>query len=141
MVACIFLTLVLSVIYVVVEITIAPTVAPDGNPHIRVKSDYVLKLLQCIAGVLAMLLLGLVRKKLHISIPSKMLVIYAVFFYCAIYLGEVYSFYFNIPHWDTVLHTFSGAMLGVIGFSIISFLNKTDHIPVNLSPLFVAVFA
>ena len=32
-------------------------------------------------------------------------------------------------------------MLGALGFSVINFLNKTDRVPMNLSPLFVVVFA
>ena len=70
-----------------------------------------------------------------------MMVLFALFLYCAIYLGEVRDFYYHVPHWDTILHTFSGAMLGALGFSVINFLNKTDRVPMNLSPVFVASFA
>ena len=98
-------------------------------------------LLQCIVGVAAMLLPSLLKRTLNLVIPSKMMLLFAVFLYCAIYLGEVRAFYYNVPHWDTILHTFSGAMLGALGFSVINFLNKTDRVPMNLSPLFVVVFA
>ena len=30
-------------------------------------------------------------------------------------------------------------MLGALGFSVVNFLNKTDRVPMNLSPLFVVV--
>ncbi len=140
LVGFIFLTLLLSAIFVTIEIILAPTVALEDNPFIRIKSDYVLMLSQCIFGVFAMLLPGALKKRVRLDIPSNMLIIYAVFLYCAIYLGEVRSFYYSVPHWDTVLHTFSGAMLGALGFSFINFLNKTDHVPLNLSPVFVAAF-
>ena len=39
------------------------------------------------------------------------------------------------------MHTFSGAMLGALGFSFVTFLNDTDRVPLNLSPLFVVAFA
>ena len=39
-----------------------------------------------------------------------------------------------------VLHTLSGAMLGALGFSVLTFLNKTEGIPVSRSPAFVALF-
>ncbi len=136
----IFVTLIMSCIFISIRIALAPTVAPVNHSDIRVKGDYVLMLLQCILGVIAMLLPSIASKRLHISIPSNMIFVYAIFLYCAIYLGEVRSFYYNVPHWDTMLHTFSGAMLGALGFSFINFLNKTDHVPVSLSPLFVAVF-
>ncbi len=135
----VFLTFLVSAIYVVTAITLAPTTATSTDTH-RVKGDYVLMLFQCILGIFAMLLPGILRKRLHISMPSKMIVMYALFLYCAIYLGEVREFYYRIPQWDAILHTFSGAMLGALGFSFINFLNKTDKVPLSLSPLFVAVF-
>ena len=42
--------------------------------------------------------------------------------------------------WDTILHTFSGAMLASLGFSVITLLNKTERIPMIMSPSFVAIF-
>lgn len=39
-----------------------------------------------------------------------------------------------------ILHALSGAMLGALGFSVLTFLNKTEGIPVSMSPAFVALF-
>ena len=64
-----------------------------------------------------------------------------LFLYCAIYLGEVKNFYYTIPYWDTILHTCSGAMLGALGFSFVSLLNRQQQIPVQLTPVFVSLFA
>lgn len=136
----IFLTLVFSIIFVSVRRYHAPAVADPGDLNVRVKSDYTLMLLQCIFGTLALFLPSFIEKRFKIVIPSGMIVAYAIFLYCAIYLGEVRSFYYQVPHWDKILHTFSGAMLGAFGLTLISFLNKTDKIPVYLSPLFVAIF-
>ncbi len=140
LISFIFITFVLSTIFVTIAFIMAPTVVTDDNPFERVKGDYVLMLLQCIVGIFAMLLPGILRKRIRLEIPSNMLIIYAVFLYCAIYLGEVRAFYYNVSHWDTILHTFSGAMLGALGFSFINFLNKAEQVHLSLSPLFVAVF-
>ena len=137
----VFLTLVASAVFVAVELVLAPSTQEGAQPFQRLKSDYVLMLAQCVLGVIAMLLPGMFQRRFNLIIPSNMLMLYTVFLYCAIYLGEVRSFYYSVPHWDTILHTFSGAMLGALGFSIISFLNKTDRVPLNLSPAFVAIFA
>lgn len=136
----VLISLVLSIGYVILEIVLSPSVADPSAPYQRVKGDYVLMLAQCVLGVLAMFLPSILHKRAHLIIPSNMLVVYAVFLYCAIFLGEVRRFYYIVPHWDTILHTFSGAMLGALGFSFITFLNKTERIPVNLSPAFIAVF-
>ena len=137
----IFFTMAGSSIFVVVQIILAPTIAPSSDITIRVKSDYVLMLLQSMFGVIAMLFPGYLRRKAKLNIPTVMISAYAVFLYCAIYLGEVRSFYYLIPHWDTILHTFSGMALGALGFSIVSLLNKSESIAFSLSPIFVAMFA
>lgn len=137
----VLITLISTIIFLVFEIDKAPTVADANNPFIRIKSDYALMLSQCILGVIAMLLPGMLEKKLKIAIPSNMLLLYTIFLYSAIYLGEVRSFYYNISNWDNILHTFSGAMIGALGFSIVTLLNNTEKVPINLSPIFVALFS
>ena len=75
-------------------------------------------------GLIVMFLPSFVERKLSLRIPNYMFVLYFVFLYCAIYLGEVWSFYYRIPFWDMILHTFSGMMLGALGFSLVSLLNS-----------------
>lgn len=133
-------SLVLSAVYVTVMMILAPSRAEPSLPDDRAKSDYVLMLAQCILGIFAMLMPGLLEHRINVKIPSGMLVLYALFLYGAIYLGEVRSFYYSIPYWDSILHFFSGGMLSTLGFSLIVLLNRTDRIPVNLSPIFISVF-
>jgi uncharacterized membrane protein YjdF len=135
----VFISLALATIYIVVVLVMAP--AHAEKVFERTKSDYVLMLLQCLLGLAAIAIPSFLQKKLNFVIPSNMMVFYTLFLYGAIFLGEVMAFYYKVPHWDTVLHTLSGAMLGALGFSVITFLNKTDGIPINMSPLFVAFFA
>ncbi len=136
----VLLSLLLAIVYVIFAIQNAPSEPDPSNPYLRVKSDYSLMLLQCVLGVLAMMLPGVLMHRIRIEIPSNMLVLYTIFLYCAIYLGEVRSFYYMVPHWDTVLHTFSGGVLATLGFSVITLLNKTERIPMIMSPAFVALF-
>jgi uncharacterized membrane protein YjdF len=137
----VFFTFIATSCYVTVRIIIAPS-APS-TPYItdRVKSDYVLMLLANLFGASAMLLPGFLSRKFNLSIPSVMMIVYAVFLYCGIYLGDVRNFYYTVPHWDTILHIFSGAALGALGFSIVSLLNKPGSSTCCLSPGFVALFA
>ena len=133
-------SLLISVIFLIFRAIFAPGSMEDDS-SMRTKSDYILMMLQCTLGIIAMLLPGLLTKRLRIVIPSGIYILYVIFLYCAIYLGEVRSFYYSVPHWDTILHCFSGAMLGALGFSFVTLLNNTQRVPVNLSPSFVAVFA
>lgn len=104
-------------------------------------SQYVFMLLQCVLGIIALILPAYIERKAGVEIPSNMMILYVVFLYCAIFLGEVQNFYYVVPYWDILLHTFSGGMLGALGFSVITYMNNSTKIPINLSPMFVACFA
>lgn len=117
------------------------TQSSDITDGLRSTGDYVLMLVQCILGLLAMFLPVLLARRFEFRLPSTMYVVFVLFLYAAIFLGEVRSFYYTVPHWDTILHTFSGGMLGALGFSLVSWLNKDKHTTLQLSPLFVAIFA
>jgi mannose/fructose/N-acetylgalactosamine-specific phosphotransferase system component IIC len=134
-----FFTLVFSIIFVVYKLVNAPSISEDG--YEKLKSDYVLMLLQCALGLVVMFIPSFIEHKLSIDIPNNMEVAYFVFLYCAIFLGEVRNFYYVIPYWDTILHAFSGGMLGALGFSLVCYFNDTDIFHLELSPFFVALFA
>ena len=106
----------------------------------RVKSDYVLMLLQCIIGIIAMWIPSILTRKFRLKIPNKMYYMYVIFLYSAIFLGEIRNFYYTIPYWDTILHTLSGFMIGCLGFSMVDILNSNNK-NVMLSPFFIAFFA
>lgn len=136
-----FVSLILSMIYSFVRIFLAPSIAPEGIAHVHLKSDYALMFIQCLLGLAVLSLPSIISKKWNITIPNFIFIMYYLFLYCAIFLGEVLSFYYLVPHWDTILHFFSGAMLGALGFILVEFLNEADKISVSLSPFFIALFA
>lgn len=111
----------------------------DGGE--RGREDYILMLLQCAVGVVAMTLPTLAVRRGRLELPRLMFLLYIGFLYCAIFLGEVRSFYYLVPHWDTALHAMSSAMLGALGFSVMQWLSGDERIPLTLSPAFTAVFA
>jgi len=137
----VFTTLVGSTIFSLVHVILAPSGPIPIVEHEKLRSDYALMLIQCILGMIIMFLPSMLEKKWKIDIPGFMHIVFVVFLYAAIYLGEVRSFYYNVPHWDTVLHTFSGAMIGALGFSVVKLLNDSEKVKINLSPVFVAIFA
>ena len=136
-----FITLIASILYIIIMLFLSPPGISGSETFIHLKSHYTLMLIQCILGLVVMMIPTFIERKLCISIPNYMYVLYFIFLYCAIYLGEVRSFYYLISYWDTILHAFSGAMLGALGFSLISILNNTKEINLELSPFFVSLFA
>lgn len=137
----VFITLVATAIYSFIKALLVPSGAISENPFDKVRSDYILMSIQCILGLLVLMLPSIIERKWKIFIPSYMHIVYIVFLYAAIYLGEIRSFYYKIPHWDSILHTSSGFLLGALGFSIVSLLNYNEKINISLSPFFVVIFA
>ena len=137
----VLLTLVVSSVYAFMELLDAPAEPVPGVEHEKLKTDYALMLVQCILGIIVMFLPSVVERRLHIALPGFMYVLFVVFLYAAIYLGEIRSFYYRVPHWDLILHGFSGLMLGALSFSVIRLLNDSQRVRFSLSPAFVALFA
>ena len=135
-----FASLLFSIVFTILRYINAPETRPEGDESIKIKSDYQLMLVQCCLGIVVMFLPSLIKKKFNLAIPGYMFVLYFIFLYCAIYLGEVRNFYYAVPHWDTMLHTFSGAMLGALGFTIAELLSDSPNSKVELSPFFIAFF-
>lgn len=138
--ASVMISFVAPIGFLIYKIITTSNIISEADVAGRVKSDYVLMLLECLLGIFAMILPGMLTKKFKIEIPDKMYYLYVIFLYAAIFLGEVRDFYYVIPYWDTILHMFSGAMIGFIGFSLIDILNNNNQ-RVTLSPFFIAYFA
>ena len=136
----IFVSFAAPIAYLVFKIiTTTNDVMPNAD-DVRVRSDYVLMLLQCVLGIIAMCIPSFLRKKFKIEIPNNMYYFYIIFLYAAIFLGEIQDFYYKIKYWDLILHTLSGVMIGFLGFSMVDILNKENE-NVQLNAFFVAFFA
>lgn len=107
----------------------------------RSRADYVLMLLQCILGVLVIHLPMVLSNKFKFRMPKTLYVLYMIFLYCAIFLGEIRNFYYIVPGWDDYLHCFSSMMTGLFGFMCIDILNREQKTKIELPPFFIAVFA
>lgn len=134
------LILIVSIIFIIIRMINAPSKPVRTGSITKVKSDYILTLLQCSLGIVVMRIPAFIERKKSIDIPDSMEIIYFVFLFCAIYLGEVRNFYYVVPYWDNILHAFSGAMLGALGIILVSLLNDEEHLNIRLSPLFIAFF-
>jgi hypothetical protein len=137
----VLVTLVASALYSLMRLSAAPAQPRPGVDYQKLKSDYTLMLVECILGIVVMFLPSLVERRWHIAIPSLMYAAFVVFLYAAIYLGEIRSFYYRVANWDTILHGFSGLMLGSLGFSVVQLLNDLEKFRIRMSSLFVAFFA
>ncbi|MBQ9299359.1 MAG: hypothetical protein IJ214_02495 [Clostridia bacterium] len=104
------------------------------------RGDYE-SLFLCVLTLVLLLLPSIVAKRLHIVLPNTLEIIILLFIFAAEILGEVNSFYVNVPHWDTMLHTFNGFGCAAIGFSLVDMLNRSERFSFKLSPLYLAIAA
>ncbi len=136
-----FATLIFSVVYSLVRFLLAPEEIPDGAEFEKLKSDYLLMLTQCALGLVVMMIPTLITRHFKLIVPGVMCILYYAFLYCAIFLGEIFSFYYRIPVWDSLLHAMSAAMLSTLGFILVDWLNKDEHVKLSMNPIFVSLFA
>ena len=106
-----------------------------------IQQNYII-MLECLIGILLVIVPGIIDKKLKLELPDLLYMMYFIFLFAAIFLGSGLGFYSKIPRWDDVLHSLSGALLAVLGFAIIMLYNKrSKRIEGTISAGFMAVFA
>ena len=105
----------------------------------KTASDFLLMTTQCALGLAGMTLPVLCERKLGLQLPPFIYTLYYAFLLCAVFLGEILSFYYLVPAWDILLHLFSGAMLCALGFVAADFLNRSSC--GAASPALLAAFA
>lgn len=84
---------------------------------------------------------SILEKRFGVYLPARLEIIITLFIFAAQVLGEMNGFYDKIPWWDTMLHTTSGIILGLVGFLFVYLLNEKGDANVNLSPIFVVIVA
>ncbi len=77
----------------------------------------------------------------HIYLPPSFQITILLFIFASIYLGELNQYYEKFWWWDLMLHTYSGIILGFIGFLLTYVLNREKRINVILSPFYIALFS
>lgn len=95
----------------------------------------------CVLTLVLFLLPSFIGGKFNINLPNTLEVIILLFIFAAEILGEISSYYITYPFWDTMLHTLNGFLMAAIGLSLIDILNRSDKVAINMSPLFVGLFA
>jgi uncharacterized membrane protein YjdF len=107
----------------------------------RAKIEYIKISLQCILGLVLLFLPSALELKCKITFSNGLHILFVLFLYGAIILGEVQGYYRKFYHWDTLLHTLSGVMLSAFGFCIIDIINKSERIRLGLSDWFMSFFS
>ena len=130
---------ILPVIYLIFKMIFGDLPENDAGYHSN--ADYILMIIQCLLGAVVINVPTILGKKFKFEVPPFLYIFYIFFLYCAIFLGEVRSFYYKFKWWDSFLHGTSSLMLGFFGFMVISIINRDENTVLNLSPFFLCLFA
>ena len=104
-------------------------------------SQLALALIECALGVIAIHVPSIISRLLKIKMPSALCIAFYLFLLCAIPLGEVFSFYYRFPFWDSMLHFLSGFMLWMLGgLLLVHYLRKKKCADL-INPAFVGIIA
>lgn len=82
------------------------------------------------------------NRVIKIKIPPIMEIIFVTFCALSVILGDIFDFYGIFGWWDSFLHSFSGALFGILGYVILNTFNKYDNNTDELkfSPIFVSLW-
>jgi len=127
----------LSVIYLVSVYAIGyswlPFVTIDAA-----SSELTLSLIQCLLGMAALHLPMLLTRLTKIKLPDALCACFYIFILCGTVLGEMFSLYYRISVWDSLLHFGSGIMCGMLGGILCAdFLRKKKCVKM-ITPAFIA---
>lgn len=79
----------------------------------------------------------ILHKIIHVKIPPVMEILFVLFCFATLILGDVADFYGRFGWWDKLQHGLSGGLLGIMGYVIINTFNKFEGNKVKFSPIFV----
>lgn len=94
------------------------------------------QLLETLVMIVALFVPSLLDRKFSVQLPPYMEVMFVVFCFCSLILGDVSDFYGRFHWWDTMLHALSGLMLGILAYAILLQIKQAWR----LSPFFVALW-
>jgi len=94
----------------------------------------------CAMTLVLFILPEIIKHHFKMELPNLLETIIFIFIYASKILGEIYNFYGNIPHWDTMLHTINGFLCAGIGFGLVDLLNRNSK-TTSMSPIFLAIVA
>ena len=69
---------------------------------------------------------GFIERTGKVSVPNVMSVVFICFCLAHFVIGEIGELYVKSKIFDSILHTLSGSMIAILGFSIIRLLNDSD---------------
>lgn len=109
------------------------------NDHSQ-RSRLAFNAFQSLLFIIVSLIPGFIEKRGKLEIPDFMEIIFIIMCVCHFVLGEMMDFFIKYAWWDSMLHTFSGSMIAILGFSLVNSINNYNK-DMNIPAVLIAMFA
>lgn len=103
-------------------------------------SRFAFNAMQALLFLIVSLLPDYIEKKAHVEMSNLLSIMFIILLIGHFIFGEIAEFYVYVRGWDSLLHAFSGVILGIVAMAIVQYITQ-DNKNVYLSPLFIALFA
>lgn len=134
-------SIILTIIFSIIAIPYAPTGDFVGNISDKTQSDYLLILVMAIPALIALFIPLFLKKVFKIEIPLPIVIIFEIFLFSAVVLGEYYSFYYRYNNWDSMLHFTSAILLTYLSFSVVNQIVGEERVKKHPWMLIILSFA
>lgn len=101
---------------------------------------YLNQILMCVLALVCLNIPLFFRRRLKVRVPDFISIIVYIFVFLHFVLGEIYRFYDHYFLFDKVLHATGGAIIALIGFSVVLSFTRLESGKVKLSPFFLVLF-
>ena len=98
-----------------------------------------ISLASALLTIFLLFLPALVQRFIRLRLPVSVRLVYLLFIICAMYLGEIWSFFYRFLWWDDMLHTASAMMVCYIGLILVFVINKDREVERKLAPAYIAL--
>lgn len=85
------------------------------------------------------LLFPLLGKLFRVALPLPFKVVWLLFIFASMYLGELHNFFYRFAWWDELIHSFTAMMLTYVGLLLLYILSGDARIHLRLGPLLTAL--
>lgn len=131
--------LIAAISYMAYIVILRSTSSPGAMPPFQMSNEPEIVLCLLSVGLAGLLLPVLLVRKLRIKVPAIIPILWAIFIFSTVFLGEVCGFY-HIAHYDKVLHALAAFTIAILGFMVIDLFNKPGAVT-TMKPFFIATFA
>ena len=107
---------------------------PDG-------SNYFMSAFTCLIMLIITFVPSYLNNRTRMIVPAALETAFVIFTFLAMYVGDLLNYYEKYWWWDSMLHSSSGFMLGLVGYLLFYSMNRNKDSIFEMSNACIILFA